>query len=107
MVSRVREMIERYGLLGPGDRVVVAVSGGRDSVCLLHLLRSLAGAWDLSLHVAHLDHALRGAAGRRDAAFVRRLAARWNLPATIDALRRLQTLQTITGSGSRRMPKRP
>lgn len=40
-------------------RVVVAVSGGADSVCLLHVLVQLAGAWGVMLHVAHVDHGLR------------------------------------------------
>lgn len=62
-----------------GAPIVVAVSGGADSVCLLHALHTLAPAWDLHLHVAHIDHALRaGSAG--DARFVAALAATLGLP---------------------------
>lgn len=61
---------------------MVAVSGGADSVALLHLLVRLRSAWRLTLHVAHLDHDLRPGASR-DAAFVQSLADRWHLPATI------------------------
>ena len=59
--------------------VVVAVSGGVDSVVLLHLLAHLAAAWKLELHVAHVDHALRPASAE-DAAFVRDLAGAFGLP---------------------------
>ncbi|MEX1018286.1 MAG: tRNA lysidine(34) synthetase TilS, partial [Litorilinea sp.] len=59
--------------------VIVAVSGGADSVFLLHALYALRQAWRLALHVAHLDHALR-ADSVHDAAFVQELAATWNLP---------------------------
>ncbi|HEU5367920.1 MAG TPA: tRNA lysidine(34) synthetase TilS, partial [Ktedonobacterales bacterium] len=56
-------------------------------VCLLHLLKNLCGPegpyTNISLHVAHLDHGLRGEAGRADAAFVADLAARWGLPCTL------------------------
>lgn len=60
-----------------GSRVLCAVSGGADSVCLLHRLR---GRGDLTLLCAHYDHRLRGPEARRDADFVRRLAADWDIP---------------------------
>ena len=59
--------------------VVVGVSGGVDSVCLLHALRQLAQPWRLALHVAHLDHALRPDS-QADAHFVAELAEGWGLP---------------------------
>lgn len=59
--------------------VVVGVSGGADSVCLLHTLCHFAQRWQLALHVAHLDHGLRPAAAA-DAAFVEQLAQQWQLP---------------------------
>lgn len=58
------------GLLRPGDRVVVGVSGGPDSLCLLDVMHRLAGKHELELHVAHLNHGLRREA-RADAEFVR------------------------------------
>jgi tRNA(Ile)-lysidine synthase len=64
----------------PGNRVGVAVSGGADSVFLLHALVELASRWDLKLHVLHLDHCLRGDESRGDAEFVRELASRLGLP---------------------------
>lgn len=59
--------------------VIVGVSGGADSICLLHALQRVAPAWGLALHVAHLDHALRTDSGQ-DAAWVAALAQRLDLP---------------------------
>src|SRR5512143_3595113 len=78
----VARFARRYDLLPPGA-TVVGVSGGPDSLCLLHILRSLAPELGLALHVAHLDHGLRGAAAAEDASAVASLAAAWGLPATI------------------------
>src|SRR5438067_1967714 len=69
----------------PGDRIGVAVSGGADSVFLLHALFELAPRWDLALSVLHLDHGLRGEESRGDALFVRELAGRFGLPLHIAA----------------------
>ena len=75
---------ERYQLFpttadGTPLPVIVGVSGGADSVCLLHLLVGLAQAWNLALHVAHLDHNVRPDS-TEDAAFVQALADRLGLP---------------------------
>ena len=66
----------------PADRYLVGVSGGRDSVALLHGLRA---AGYRRLVVAHLDHGLRGEASAQDARFVARLAAEWKLSLEHDA----------------------
>jgi tRNA(Ile)-lysidine synthase len=85
LVARVCRMIERHRLVIPGETVVVGVSGGPDSLCLLHVLRQLAPEFSLSLHVAHLNHQMRGHEADADAAFVAGLAADWGLPATIES----------------------
>jgi tRNA(Ile)-lysidine synthase len=77
------QTIERHRMFTPGDRVAVAVSGGADSVCLLHVLLDLAPRWDLTLSVLHVNHNLRGDASRDDAEFVRSLAAGLSLPFTL------------------------
>jgi tRNA(Ile)-lysidine synthase len=64
-------------------KLVVAVSGGPDSVCLLHLLSTLKEELGLTLHVAHLDHQLRGEESRADSKYVSVLAKRLGLPVTI------------------------
>lgn len=62
-------------MVAPGDRVLVGVSGGADSMVLLHLFHQLAAHWQISLGVAHLNHGLRGDAADEDAALVCRTAA--------------------------------
>ncbi len=83
LLPRLRLYARRHALFAPGEAVVVGVSGGPDSVCLLHLLRRLAPEAGLWLHVAHLHHGLRGADADADARFVAELAESWGLPASI------------------------
>jgi tRNA(Ile)-lysidine synthase len=65
LLARVRRFIARYHLADRGTRVLVAVSGGSDSVALAHLLRELAGAGELSIAgIAHFNHQLRETADR-------------------------------------------
>jgi tRNA(Ile)-lysidine synthase len=85
LLKDVQGTIERYQLLSRGDALVVGVSGGPDSLCLLHVLLRLRDVYALRLHVAHLNHRLRGAEAEADAAFVAQLAATWGLPATIES----------------------
>ncbi len=68
--------------MGRGDTVLVAVSGGVDSVVLLHLLHTLAKPLQITLHVAHLDHGLRGDASATDRRFTEQLCERLRLPIT-------------------------
>lgn len=78
---RVFEFIRAHDLMQPGDHVLIAVSGGPDSVALLDLLVSLRSAMGLGvITVLHLDHRLRGESAREDARHVERLAARYGLP---------------------------
>jgi tRNA(Ile)-lysidine synthase len=80
--ERVRGFIKRHNLCG--QRLLVAVSGGADSVCLLHVLKNLQEELNLSIHAAHLDHGLRGAEADADAAYISRLASRLGGPAIIE-----------------------
>ena len=80
MLEQVRKTITRYNMLPRASRVAVAVSGGPDSVCLLHTLVELAPSLEITLSVAHLNHQLRGAESDEDEKFVRELAAALGLP---------------------------
>jgi len=80
LLADMRATIERYQMFTPGDRVVVAVSGGADSVALLHGLHEIAPQWKLRLTVAHLNHGLRGAAAQSESNFVESLARKLDLP---------------------------
>jgi tRNA(Ile)-lysidine synthase len=75
-----RETIMRYRLLEPGQSVLVGVSGGADSVALLHLLTRLAEEWRLRIEVAHLHHGFRGAESDSEAEYVRALCEAWRVP---------------------------
>jgi tRNA(Ile)-lysidine synthase len=84
--ARVADFVARHKLLPRGAVVVVGVSGGADSIALLHGLRALGRDHDhpLRLHVAHLHHGIRGADADADAAFVESLAADLGLPCIRD-----------------------
>ena len=86
LLARVAETIHRYRMFEPGQHVGVAVSGGADSICLLHVLLELAPRWDLRLSVLHLNHGLRGEESRQDEQFVRDLAARLGLTIMVRAV---------------------
>ncbi len=62
----------------------MAVSGGPDSVCLLHILTQLQTELDIKLHLAHLNHQLRGTEAEADASYVCQLARQLGIPATIE-----------------------
>ena len=79
MLDRVLTVIREHYLFAPGATVLVAVSGGADSVALLDILTRLAELRP-RLVVAHLNHRLRGAEADGDERFVQELAARYGLP---------------------------
>ena len=76
----------RFRMVAPGDTVVVGVSGGADSVALLHLLYRLQDRCQIVLQVAHLNHMFRGAEAGADAALVERLALELDLPLTMESI---------------------
>jgi tRNA(Ile)-lysidine synthase len=78
MLEKVRKTISRYKLIEPQDCILVAVSGGPDSIALLYVLLNMG----FSLRIAHLNHCLREEA-ESDAKFVKEIANKLNLPITI------------------------
>jgi len=94
--EKVRHTIKKFDLLRAGDTVVVAVSGGADSVALLHLLRGLQDEYALALHIAHLNHRLRPEAGA-DAEFVRQMAVNLGIPVTVEEVERSDRWKTPAG----------
>lgn len=89
MIETIIATLDEYQLLPQQGTLVVAVSGGADSLCLLHVLHQLCGQDKryplVQLHVAHLDHQLRGTASAQDAHAVAALAQQWGLPYTLGA----------------------
>lgn len=92
--ERFRRFLERRpGLLPPGSTVLVALSGGPDSVALLHLLLEVAAERRLTLHAAHFDHGLRPEGGA-EAERVARWSREWGVPCTVGrAARELRPTQ--------------
>jgi tRNA(Ile)-lysidine synthase len=82
LLERVRRFLQRRDLLRPDALLLVAVSGGPDSLCLLHLLNRLRTGGP-ALHVAHLDHGARGEQSAAEARAVADLAVAWGLPITV------------------------
>ncbi len=81
IIEKVKRTVRKYRLIDRGEKIVVGVSGGPDSVTLLCLLRSLQEELGIKLHVAHLDHMLRQYS-YKDTEFVRELANRFKIPVT-------------------------
>lgn len=86
MIKKLAKDIQDEALFNPDDRIVVGVSGGPDSMALLHALLTLNQqlGWSLAIHVAHLHHGLRGADADADAAFVQAAADGMNLACTVE-----------------------
>src|SRR5690349_12449841 len=81
LLDDVRAYCRKHALLKPGT-VIIAVSGGADSLTLLHVLLQLRDEFGITLHVATFDHSIRGTAGAQDVAFVREIADRWGVSVT-------------------------
>ena len=80
LFDQVRRTIDRYHLLERGDRLVVGVSGGLDSMVLLHLLNAYRETFHLSLIIAHLNHGFRPEESEKEAELVQKESAQLGLP---------------------------
>jgi tRNA(Ile)-lysidine synthase len=83
--SKVLDFIQRYDLIPRKELIVVGVSGGADSVCLLHVLAGWRRRLGIRLHVAHLNHQLRGTESEADAEYVSNLAGSLGIPSTVES----------------------
>ena len=81
--EKVHQAIRARDLLSPGDRIVVAVSGGPDSVALLSCLVALSSRWNWALNIGHVNHGLRGTESEEDADFVEKLGKYFGVPVSI------------------------
>lgn len=75
MTDKILSWMRGQCMTQPGDTVICAVSGGADSVCMLHVLLSLRNTLGITVEAAHFNHQLRGEESDRDEAFVRTLCA--------------------------------
>lgn len=80
LLDAVRRQLDREGMLLGAETVLCGLSGGADSVCLLHALRTLAPEYGVRVAAAHYNHRLRGGESDRDAAFAASLCRDWGVP---------------------------
>ncbi len=80
VLEKVRTYIKEYHMLENTESVIVGLSGGADSVCLIHLLWRLKEEFGIHLYAVHVNHGIRGEEAARDARFVRELCGRLEIP---------------------------
>lgn len=80
LLALFEDTLRTHSLVEPGQRVLVAFSGGADSTALLHLFTRLRESWSLEVIAAHLNHALRGEQSDADEAHCRQVCAGWRVP---------------------------
>lgn len=79
-MEKVLDYIRKNRMINAGEKIVVGVSGGPDSVCLLFLLKKYKKILGISLEVVHMEHGIRGKESLEDAAFVENLCREWEIP---------------------------
>jgi tRNA(Ile)-lysidine synthase len=73
MVDKVLNTIKKFNMINKGDNLLIGVSGGADSICLLHILDKLKQELEIDIHVVHVQHGIRGKEADEDAKFVENL----------------------------------
>ncbi len=89
--SIVLQTIERHRMLCAGDSVLVAISGGADSVALLYLLLGLQEEKEFTLFAGHVNHGIRVQESQQEEAFVRRLCKQWQVPLFVKQLHMVES----------------
>ncbi|MDO5445861.1 MAG: tRNA lysidine(34) synthetase TilS [Eubacteriales bacterium] len=79
-MKRIIDFIEKQSMLSKGGRILCAVSGGADSMCLLSLLKSMEGTLDIRVSAAHYEHGIRGEESLRDLRFVKEYCENSGIP---------------------------
>jgi tRNA(Ile)-lysidine synthase len=80
VTDKVRKTITQNNLIEKGEHIVIGVSGGPDSVCLLSVFQELAEEWELTLHAVHVNHQLRGEKADEDQRYTEELCRRFGIP---------------------------
>lgn len=84
MLAKVLQTIHKYNMLSQGERVLVGISGGPDSVALLHVLKQLEKDMGIRVYAAHIHHGIRGTVADQDMEFVERLCQQWDVPLFVE-----------------------
>ncbi len=79
MIKKVKEFIKDNSMIQSGDKVLVALSGGPDSACLLHILSELRELLNIEIYAAHVNHCLRGESALGDEEYVQELCQKLNI----------------------------
>jgi tRNA(Ile)-lysidine synthase len=80
LINKVRSTIQQHHMVVPGDKIIVALSAGPDSICLLDLLNKLSPEMNIKIVVAHFDHGLRENEDERETQLSKDIAQSMNLP---------------------------
>lgn len=86
IIDEVRRTIKKYSMFSPGDAVLVGLSGGPDSVCLLHVLSRLRDEMSLGLYAAYIDHGLRPVETPGEISFCKGLCDSLSIPIKVKAI---------------------
>lgn len=86
ILNKIKNTIERYNMISEGDSIIVGLSGGPDSVCLLHVLSGLRESMGIKVYAAHLNHQIRGIEAHRDALYVSELCRKEDIPCFIKSV---------------------
>lgn len=107
MIDRVKSFSKENNLIEYNDKILVALSGGPDSVCLLHILDSLKDELNLTIGAAHINHMLRGEESFLDEAYVEKLCENLGIPCYIarididDVAKKMNISQEMAGRDER------
>ena len=82
MIEKINNTIKNYSMVSKGDRLLLCISGGPDSVAMLYAFNTIAKWMQLKLFIAHMNHSLRAAESDRDQEYVERIARSLNIPIT-------------------------
>lgn len=80
MLENILKFSRRYGLFKKGDSILLACSGGPDSLCMAHIFWRIAEKYHLKISVAHVEHGIRESASIADAAFVEKFCREKDIP---------------------------
>ncbi len=86
IINKVRETIKKHNLVNYGDKIILGVSGGPDSICMLHILNYLKDEFNIKIYAAHLNHKIRGIEAQKDAMYVAKICDIMRVPCFIRAI---------------------
>ena len=77
--DKVRSFIKENSIISPGEKIIIGLSGGADSVCLLNILNGLKEQYGITLYAVHVNHGIRGEQADEDERFSIELCRKWGI----------------------------